>query len=428
MKVTTEKIDNHKVVLEITVPQEEVKKGLDLAFAKLSKKINIPGFRKGKVPRNVLISKIGKQALLEEAFDIVAPNALNKALVEQNLDPVVRPEVDIITLEEEKELVFKATIVPKPEIELGEYKNLKVEKNVEAVTEEQIQNQINNLLNNNAKMVVAENAEIKDGDFAVIDFKGFVDGEAFEGGEGKGYPLQIGSGSFIPGFEEQLVGAKAGDERDVNVVFPVEYHAPNLAGKSAMFKVTINDVKRKEIPTLDDEFVKDVSAFNTVEELKADIKANLEKVAADKAENAVKSAALKQASDNCKVELPEVMIENRINHMIEELKSGLEGRGMKFEQYLEYVKMDLDAIRNNYREIAAENVKADLMLEAIAKAEDVKVEATDLADEVENMAKAYGATPEQVQSIIQQQGRINDLINTVVRKKAVQIILDNVAQ
>ncbi len=428
MKVTTEKIDNHKVVLEITVPQEEVKKGLDLAFAKLSKKINIPGFRKGKVPRNVLISKIGKQALLEEAFDIVAPNALNKALVEQNLDPVVRPEVDIITLEEEKELVFKATIVPKPEIELGEYKNLKVEKNVEAVTEEQIQNQINNLLNNNAKMVVAENAEIKDGDFAVIDFKGFVDGEAFEGGEGKGYPLQIGSGSFIPGFEEQLVGAKAGDEREVNVVFPVEYHAPNLAGKSAMFKVTINDVKRKEMPTLDDEFVKDVSAFNTVEELKADIKANLEKVAAEKAENAVKSAALKQASDNCKVELPEVMIENRINHMIEELKSGLEGRGMKFEQYLEYVKMDLDAIRNNYREIAAENVKADLMLEAIAKAEDVKVEATDLADEVENMAKAYGATPEQVQSIIQQQGRINDLINTVVRKKAVQIILDNVAQ
>ena len=428
MKVTTEKIDNHKVVLEITVPQEEVKKGLDLAFAKLSKKINIPGFRKGKVPRNVLISKIGKQALLEEAFDIVAPNALNKALVEQNLDPVVRPEVDIITLEEEKELVFKATIVPKPEIELGEYKNLKVEKNVEAVTEEQIQNQINNLLNNNAKMVVAENAEIKDGDFAVIDFKGFVDGEAFEGGEGKGYPLQIGSGSFIPGFEEQLVGAKAGDERDVNVVFPVEYHAHNLAGKSAMFKVTINDVKRKEMPTLDDEFVKDVSAFNTVEELKADIKANLEKVAAEKAENAVKSAALKQASDNCKVELPEVMIENRINHMIEELKSGLEGRGMKFEQYLEYVKMDLDAIRNNYREIAAENVKADLMLEAIAKAEDVKVEATDLADEVENMAKAYGATPEQVQSIIQQQGRINDLINTVVRKKAVQIILDNVAQ
>lgn len=277
-------------------------------------------------------------------------------------------------------------------------------------------------------MVVAENAEIKDGDFAVIDFKGFVDGEAFEGGEGKGYPLQIGSGSFIPGFEEQLVGAKAGDERDVNVVFPVEYHAPNLAGKSAMFKVTINDVKRKEMPTLDDEFVKDVSAFNTVEELKADIKANLEKVAAEKAENAVKSAALKQASDNCKVELPEVMIENRINHMIEELKSGLEGRGMKFEQYLEYVKMDLDAIRNNYREIAAENVKADLMLEAIAKAEDVKVEATDLADEVENMAKAYGATPEQVQSIIQQQGRINDLINTVVRKKAVQIILDNVAQ
>lgn len=428
MKVTTEKIDNHKVVLEIQVPQEEVKNGLDLAFAKLSKKVNIPGFRKGKVPRNVLISKIGKQALLEEAFDIVAPNALNKALVEQNLDPVVRPEVDVVTLEEDQDLVFKATIVPKPEIVLGEYKNLKIEKNLEEVTEEQIQNQINNLLNNNAKMVVAENAEIKDGDFAVIDFKGFVDGEAFEGGEGKGYPLQIGSGSFIPGFEEQLVGAKAGEEREVNVSFPAEYHAPNLAGKPAMFKVTVNDVKRKEMPELDDEFVKDVSAFNTVDELKADIKTNLEKVAAEKADNTLKSAALKQASDNCKVDLPEVMVENRINHMIEELKAGLEGRGMKFDQYLEYVKMDLDAIKNNYREIAAENVKADLMLEAIAKAEDVKVEATDLADEVESMAKSYGATAEQVQAIIQQQGRINDLVNTVVRKKAVQIIMDNVVQ
>lgn len=428
MKLTAERIDNHKVVLEMEVPQEDVKKAMDQAIAKIATRINVPGFRKGKAPRKVIENRVGEQAILDEAFDIIAPKVYNEALTKENITPVGRPEIEVVTLAVDKDLVFKATVVARPEIELGEYKGLKVEKTVEEVKEEDIQKQIDAMLEHNAKMVVAEGAELKDGDFAVIDFEGFVDGEAFEGGKGEGYPLQIGSGSFIPGFEEQLVGAKAGDERDVNVVFPAEYHAPNLAGKSALFKVKVNDVKRKELPELNDEFVKGASAFATVDELKADIKANLEKSAAEKAENSMRAEAIKQATDNCKVDLPELMIENRIDHMIEELDINLQNRGMALEQYLAFTKMDLEQVRNNYREAATINVKTDMMLEAIAKKEEMKVEAVDLQAEVEGMAKAYGATPKQVQKIIQEQGRINDLIGTVLRKKAAKLIIDSIAQ
>ncbi len=428
MKLTAERIDNHKVVLEMEIPQEEVKKAIDKAITKLANRVNVPGFRKGKAPRKVIENRVGEQAILDEAFDIIAPKAYNEALTQENNHPVGRPEIEVVTLAADKDLVFKATITAKPEIELGEYKDLKVEKTVEEVTDEDVQKQIDGMLEHNAKMVVAEGAELQDGDFAVIDFEGFVDGEAFEGGKGEGYPLQIGSSSFIPGFEEQLVGAKAGEERDVNVVFPTEYHAPNLAGKSALFKVKVNDVKRKELPELNDEFVKTASAFATVDELKADIRANLEKTAAEKAESAMRATAIKEAADNCTVDIPEVMIENRIDHMIEELEINLQNRGMALEQYLAYTKMDLEKIRSNYREAATVNVKTDLMLEAIAKKEEIKVEAADMQAEVVGMAQAYGATPKQVQKIIQEQGRVNDLIGTVLRKKAARLIIDSIAK
>jgi len=283
------------------------------------------------------------------------------------------------------------------------------------------------MLENAAKMVVVEGAEIQDGDFAVIDFEGFVDGVAFEGGEGKGYPLQIGSGSFIPGFEEQLIGAKSGEEREVNVSFPEEYHAPNLAGKASVFKVKVNDVKRKQLPALNDQFVKETSAFNTVDELKADIKNKLEKAAKQKAEGDMRSGAIKLASDNATVDIPEVMVENRIGHMIEELGISLQNQGLKLEQYLEYAKLDMAKLRENYRETAAINVKTDLMLEAVAKAEEIKVEAADIQGEIELMAKSYGATAQQVQKIIQEQGRIGDLVATIQRKKAAKVIVDSIA-
>ncbi|MDF2564109.1 MAG: Trigger factor [Massilibacillus sp.] len=428
MKVTAERIDNHQVVLELEVPQVEIGKAIEKAYTKLANKINIPGFRKGKAPRKVIENRIGKQAILDEAFDIVAPKAYSQALTEQNLEPVGNPKIDVVVLEEDKDLVFKATITAKPEITLGDYKGLKVEKTAVEVTDEQIDAQVNKMLENAAKMVIVEGAEIQDGDFAVIDFEGFVDGVAFEGGEGKGYPLQIGSGSFIPGFEEQLIGAKAGEEREVNVSFPEEYHAPNLAGKASVFKVKVNDVKRKELPALNDEFVKETSAFNTVDELKEDIKNKLETTAKQKAENDMRSAAIKLASDNATVDIPEVMVENRIGHMIEELSISLQNQGLKLEQYLEYAKLDMAKLRENYHETAIINVKTDLMLEAVSKVEEVKVEAADIQGEIELMAKSYGATAGQVQKIIQEQGRIGDLVATIQRKKAAKLIVDSITE
>lgn len=428
MKVTAERIENHKVVLEMEVPQADVSKAVDQAYKKLANKINIPGFRKGKAPRKIVENHVGKQALLDEAFDILAPKAFAQALKEQNVDPVGRPEIEVVTLEEDKDLVFKATVTAKPEIALGDYKGLKIEKKTAEVTDADVEAQVQKMLDNHAKMVVAEGAQIQDGDFAVIDFEGFVDGVAFEGGEGKGYPLQIGSGSFIPGFEEQLIGAKAGDEREVNVSFPEEYHAPNLAGKAALFKVKINDVKRKELPALDDAFVKEVSTFNTVDELKADIKNKLEETAKEKAQADMRTEAIKTASENATVEIPDVMVENRISHMIEELNISLQNRGMKLDQYLQYANLDIAKLRENYREAAAINVKTDLMLEAIAKAEDLKVEAADMQAEVEAMAKAYGATALQVQKIIKEQGRVGDLASTILRKKAAKLIVDSIAE
>ena len=429
MKVTAEKIDNHQIVLEIEVPQADLKKAVDKAFTKLAAKVNIPGFRKGKAPRKVLEQRVGKEAILDEAFDLIAPEAFNTALDEQKIEPVSRPQIDVVTLEEDKDLVFKATVTAKPEVTLGEYKGLKVEKTAAQVSEEQIEEQVKRLLDHHANMVdAAEDAVVEDGDFTTLDFKGFVDGEAFPGGEGKDYPLQIGSNSFIPGFEGQLVGAKIGEEKEVSVTFPEEYHSKDLAGKAAIFKCTIHSIKRKEMPELNDEFAKKASSFDTVEALKADIKEKLVKNAETKAENDWKTAVIKTAVENMTVEIPDVMVENRIGHMIEELSISLENRGMKLEQYLQYANTDIAAMRENYRETAVENVKTDLMLEAVAKAEEIKVEPADLQTEVEAMAKAYGTTAAQVQKIIMEQGRIGDLAATIMRKKALQFVVDNIAE
>lgn len=425
MKVNAEKIDKHKVVLEMEIPQPEVSKALDKAYHKLANQVNIPGFRKGKVPRSILEKRIGKEALLDEAFEIVAPRFYAQALQEQGIEPVGRPQIDVLTLQEDQPLVFKATVIAKPEVVLGEYKGLKVEQPAAEVSEEQISNHLESLRSRHARMVVAEGAELQNGDFAIIDFEGFVDGAPFNGGAGKAYPLEIGSGSFIPGFEEQLIGAKAGEERDVNVSFPEDYHVAELAGKPALFKVTVQDVKRKELPELDDEFVKDVSEFENIEELKADIKNKLEKAAQEKAESDFKNAAVKQAVEAVTVDIPDIMVEDRIDHMIEDLNVNLQNRGMQLDKYLEYVKMDMDTLRQNYRESAAINVKTDLMLEAIAKEEKLDVTAEDMQVEVALLAETYQAKAADVAKIIREQGRMDALAGSIVRKKAANIIIDS---
>ncbi|WP_286821636.1 trigger factor [Mitsuokella sp. UBA4253] len=429
MKVTVENGENQQVTLTIEVEAAEVNKAVDQACKRLANRVSIPGFRKGKAPRMIVERHVGKDAVLQEAFDIVAPKALSKAFDEQKIDPVTRPSVDIETLEEGKDLVFKATVTPRPEVKLGDYKGLNVPKNEVSITDEDVEKQLKTFQDRQGKLVDApEGAEVKDGDFTTLDFKGFVDGEAFDGGEGKDYPLQIGSNSFIPGFEDQLVGAKIGEERDVNVKFPEEYHAKELAGKDATFKCTIRSIKTKELPAIDDELAKKVSKFETLDELKADIRKNLEENAERTAENDQKSAAIEMATNNITVDIPAVMIDNRVTAMIQEMAMRLEQQGMKLEQYLQYAGTDIAKLREQYRETAEKNVKTDLMLEEVAKAENIKVEAKDLDEEVAAMAAAYGATPQQVQKIIKEQGRIGDLAASVLRKKTAQFIIDNIAK
>jgi len=426
MQVTTEKIDNHKVTMTMEVPQEEVKKAVEKAYHKLASQVNIPGFRKGKAPRKVLEARLGKEAIMDEVFEILATPAYSQALQEQRIDPVGRPEVEVVNLKEDEPFVFKATVVAKPEVVLGQYKGLEVTKPAVVVSEEEVDRSLESMRNRQAKMVVVEDAELSNGDFAIIDFVGYVDGVPFDGGEGKGHPLEIGSGSFIPGFEEQLIGAKSGDERDVNVTFPTEYHAADLAGKEAVFKVKVNDVKRKELPVLDDEFVKDVSDFTTVDELKADIRANLEKAAEQKAEREYYNSVLQTALDNMTVDIPAVMVEERVNHMIEDLDANLQSRGMKLDKYMEYAKMDIATLRSSYREAALNNVKTDMLLEAIAKEEDIQVKPEDIETELAAMAQSYQTPLEEIRKVMMQSSRIATLVNSIARKKASQLIMDSV--
>ena len=428
MKVTVENGENQQVTLTIEVEAAEVSKATEKAVKRLGNRVNIPGFRKGKAPRKIIERNVGMEAIMQEAFDIVAPKAFADALEEQKIDPVTRPDIDIVTLEEGKDLVFKATVTPRPEVTLGEYKGLKVERKVAEVTDEDVEKQIKTFQDRQGKMVDApEGSAVKDGDFTTLDFEGFVNGEAFEGGKGQDYPLQIGSGSFIPGFEDQLIGAKIGEEKEVNVKFPEEYHSKELAGKDAMFKCTIRSIKQKELPAIDDELAKKVSKFETIAELRADVRKNLEENAQRQAENTQRTEAIEQAANNITVDIPAVMIDNRVNAMIQEMAMRLEQQGMNLEMYLQYAGTDLAKIREDYRETAEKNVKTDLMLEEVAKVENIKVEAKDLDAEVAGMAAAYGATPVQIQKIIKEQGRVGDLAATVLRKKTAQFIIDNIA-
>ena len=326
MKVSAEKIENQKVVLTIEVVAAELDKAEERACKRFASQVNIPGFRKGKAPRKIVEQHVGKQTVLQEAFDyFIAPEALAEALKDQKMEDIVtRPDIETVTLEEGKDVVFKATVVPRPEVKLGEYKGLKIAKDEVKVTDEDVDNQLKRMADHQAKMVEApEGAAVEDGDFTTLDFKGFVDGEAFEGGEGKDYPLQIGSNSFIPGFETQLIGAKVGEEKDVNVKFPEEYHAKELAGKDATFKCTIRSIKHKELPAIDDAFAKAASKFETLDELKADIRKNLTENAERKAENDRKAEALETASKNITVDIPPVMVDNEVTRMLREMEMRL---------------------------------------------------------------------------------------------------------
>lgn len=428
MKLTKENGDNQQVVLTIEIPAEEWDKEVRQAVKRIANQVNIHGFRRGKAPRHIVQREVGLEAIMEEAYEKAGAKAFNAAMEQEQLELATYPNFEKITVEEGKPLVFKATVTPKPEVTLGEYKGLNIELKSAEVTEEQVQEHLAKMRERQAKLVDApEDAVVAQGDMVTLDFKGFVNNEAFEGGEGKDYPLQIGSGSFIPGFEEQLIGVKVGEKREVKVVFPEEYHEKSLAGCDAVFECVVHKIRHKELPVLDDAFVESISVFHTVDELKKDVRQKMEAAAKAKAENERRAAAIDKAAENITVDIPEVMIEDRITQMIQELSTRLEQQGMKFEQYLQYTGSDMAKLRADYRENAAKNVRTDLMLEAVAKAENIKVAPSDLDAEVAMMAQMYGAQPAQVKKIITEQGRIGDLAITVMRRKTAKFIVDNLA-
>ena len=425
MNVTVERVEN-EATLKITAPAAEVNAGYKKAVQKIADQANIPGFRKGKAPRAIIEMHYGKEAVKQEAFEIVANKAYSEALEQEKLIPVSDPKVEESTFEEGKDMELTIKVTLKPEPELGEYKGLHVEKKEVEVTDEQVDAQIKDMMGRDAKMVVAEEgAVIEKGDFAIIDFAGTVDGEPFSGGEGKGYPLEVGSNSFIPGFEDQLVGLSKGDSTDVEVTFPEDYFVKDLAGKEAIFKVNIQDVKRKELPELNDEYVASKTDFKTVEELRANYKERMQKAAEANAKAEYEHELIDLAVANAKFSVPEIMIEDKISQMVEEMKMSLESRKMSLDMYMQYTGLDMAKIRENQRPVAEENVKTDLVLDAIAKAEDIQVDMADVDAEIAAISAQHGASPEEVKKIIKGNGTMGLLLANILRRKAAHVVIDS---
>lgn len=425
MNVTVERVEN-EATLKITAPAAEVNAGYKKAVKKIADQVNIPGFRKGKAPRAIIEMHYGKEAVKQEAFEIVANKAYSEALDQEKLIPVSDPKVEESTFEEGKDMELTIKVTLKPEPELGEYKGLHVEKKEVEITDEQVDAQIKDMMGRDAKMVVAEEgAVIEKGDFAIIDFAGTVDGEPFSGGEGKGYPLEVGSNSFIPGFEDQLVGLSKGDSTDVEVTFPEDYFVKDLAGKEAIFKVNIQNVKRKELPELNDEYVASKTDFKTVEELRANYKERMQKAAEANAKAEYEHELIDLAVANAKFSVPEIMIEDKISQMVEEMKMSLESRKMSLDMYMQYTGLDMAKIRENQRPVAEENVKTDLVLDAIAKAEDIQVDMADVDAEIAAISAQHGASPEEVKKIIKGNGTMGLLLANILRRKAAHVVIDS---
>lgn len=425
MNVTVERVGND-ATLKITLPAEEVNKGFKKAVAKIAGQVNIPGFRKGKAPRNIIEMHYGKEAVKQEAFELVANQCYTEALEQEKLIPVSDPKVEDSVFEENKDMELTIKVTLKPEVKLGDYKELHVEKEAVEVTDEAVEEQVQGLRSRHAKMVEAEEgAVIEKGDFAIIDFAGTVDGEPFSGGEGKGYPLEVGSNSFIPGFEDQLVGLKKGDSTDVDVTFPEEYFVKELAGKQAIFKVNVQDVKRKELPELTDEYVAANSDCKTVEELRASYKERMQKAAENNAQIAYEKALIDLAVANSEFEVPKIMIEDRVTQMIDEMRMSLEARKLTLEQYMQYSGIDMKQLRERQHDAAVENVKTDLVLDAIAKAENIQVSMEDVDSELSAIASQHGATLEDVKKIIKSNGTMGLLLANILRRKAAHVIIDS---
>ncbi len=418
-----EKQEGNEGVLTVTVPAKEVDGALDEAFKKVSKDVSIPGFRKGKVPRQMFEKRFGVESLYQDALDILLPKAYTEAVNEADINPVDQPEVDIEQMEKGKDLIFTAKVIVEPEVKLGEYKGLEAEELDTEVTDEDVQKEIDNMLEAHADMVVKEDGKVEEGDVVNLDFDGYVDGEQFEGGQAEGYELEIGSGSFIPGFEEQVVGMGVEEEKDVNVTFPEEYHAEELAGKEATFKVKVNSMKSKEIPELDDELVKELDQdVETVDALKEKVEKDLKEAKENEADVTMKEQLIEQAADNAEIDVPEAMVKTETDRMLQEFEQRLSQQGINMEMYQQLSGQDEDALREQMKDDAQKRVRTNLVLKQIAVDEDIEVTEADMDKELEKMSEQFGIKVEDIKSTL---GDLSMLQDDLKVQKAIDVLVDN---
>ena len=424
MSVKWEKQEGNQGLLTIEVPAAEVNNALDKAFNKIVKQINEPGFRKGKMPRPLFEKKYGVEALYQDALEIIIPDAYSKAIDEAGIEPVDYPEIaGTENFAKGQDFTFTATVTVKPEPKLGEYKGLEVTKLPTEVTDEEVEEQIQEQLARKAELEIKEEGAIEEGDTAVIDFEGFQGEEAFEGGKGEDYPLEIGSGSFIPGFEEQLVGVKAGESKDVVVTFPEEYHAAELAGKEATFKVTVKEVKTKVLPELNDEFAKEIDPeVETLEALRAKIKEQTVEQKKAEAEGTLRDELVEKAAANAEMDIPASMIDTELDRMVQEFGQRLQMQGMNLELYFQFSGQTEEQLRGQMKEDAENRVRVALTLEAIAKAENIEVSEEDITTELDAMASQFGMTVDQIKTAL---GGTAILENDVKTKKTVEFLVEN---
>ena len=423
MTATWEKKEGNEGLLKVTVPAEKVDKALDQAFKKVVKQINVPGFRKGKVPRPIFEQRFGVEALYQDAVDILLPEAYGEAIDETGINPVAQPEINVTQIEKGKDFEFEATVTVEPEVQLGDYKGLEIEKQDSELTDEDLQEAIDHSLGHLADMVVKEDGAVENGDTVNIDFDGYVDGEQFEGGQADGYDLEIGSGSFIPGFEDQLVGVKTGEEKDVVVTFPEEYHAEELAGKEATFKTKVNEIKYKEVPELDDEIANELdSDANSVDEYKENLRKRLSEQKAEEAENVEKEEAINKATDNATIDIPQAMIDTELDRMVQEFGQRIQQQGLDLQTYFQISGQDESQLRERMKDDAEQRIKTNLTLSAIADKENIEANDEDIDKELEKMSKQFNISVEDIKNTL---GNTDIIKNDVRIQKVIDLLRDN---
>lgn len=423
MNCKVEKTKNaNEIKLEITVESTRFDEAIKKVYFKSAKYFNIPGFRKGKAPMQIVEKYYGKEIFYEDAFNEVAQEALEEAIKENKLEVVSRPDIEVTQIEKGKDLIFTAVMQTKPEANLGKYKGIEIKKIEYNVSDKDIEHELGHMQEHNARLISIEDRPVETGDIATIDFEGFVDGKAFEGGKAEGHELEIGSNTFIPGFEDQIIGMKIGEEKDINVTFPEEYFSKDLAGKAAVFKVKLHEIKKKELPEVDDEFAKDVSEFDTIKELKASIKEKLEEENKNKAKYETEEEAIKTVCDNTEIDIPSGMVETETDNMIKDIEQRLMYQGLNFAQYLQMMGKTEEDMRNEMKEQAERQVKTKLVLEAIVVAEKIEATEEEIKAKLEEMATMYGKDVKELESNASLKAYVAESVKT---EKAISFIVDN---